>query len=92
MGFKEGMSALGKGLADWAEKATPLELKLENIGKPVEVKTWVREGPGIANESLTVYAGVLKSYVIFCDGIEITLEDDLKIQTRFKTYRVEVAV
>jgi hypothetical protein len=92
MGFKEGMSALGKGLADWAGKATPLELKLANIGKPVEVKIWVREGPGIANESLTVYAGILKSYAIFNDGLEIVLDDGRTIEAGFKTHRVEVAV
>ncbi|QED11685.1 hypothetical protein PP914_gp197 [Arthrobacter phage Qui] len=92
MGFKDGINALGKGLADWAEKATPLELKLSNIGKPVEVKTWVREGPGVANESLTTYAGVLKSYVIFCDGIEIVLADVALIEVGFKTHRIEVSV
>jgi hypothetical protein len=91
MGFKEGMSALGKGIAAWAETVTPIELKLSNIGKPVEVCTWVREGDGIANESRTVYAGVLKSYAIFHDGIEIVLEDGRKIETGFKTHRIEVA-
>ena len=92
MGFKEGMNALGKGLAEWAEKATPLQLQLSNIGKPVEVRVWVREGPGVANESLTVYAGILKSYVIFCDGLEIVLDDGHKIEAGFKTHLVEVAV
>jgi hypothetical protein len=93
MGFKEGMKALGKGIADWAETSTPVELKLSNIGKPVEVRTWVREGPGVANESLTVYAGILKSYAIFSDGFEIVLDDGRKgrkIEAGFKTHRVEV--
>jgi hypothetical protein len=92
MGFKEGMNALGKGIANWAETATPVELKLSNIGKPVEVRTWVREGPGVANESLTVYAGILKSYVIFSDGIEIVLDDGHKIEVGFKSHRIEVSV
>jgi hypothetical protein len=92
MSFKDGMNAIGKGIANWAEKATPIELKLSNIGKPVEVRVWVREGPGVANESLTVYAGILKSYVIFCDGLEIVLDDGHKIEAGFKTHRVEVNV
>ena len=92
MGFKDGMNALGKGLANWAESATPVELKLSNIGKPVEVHTWVREGPGIATESRTVYAGVLKSYAIFSDGLEIVLDDGRKIEAGFKSHRVEVTV
>lgn len=90
--FAEGMSVLGKGIAAWAEKATPLALNLANIGKPAEVKVWDREGPGISNESLTVYAGVLTSYAIFNDGFEIVLNDSRKIEAGFKTHRVEVNV
>lgn len=90
--FKEGMNNLGKGIAAWAEKATPLDLKLANISKPVEVRVWVREGPGIVNESLTIYVGVLKSYAVYPDGMEIDLVGIDKIKVGFKTHRVEVNV
>lgn len=92
MGIKEGMSALGKGLAAWAETATPVELKLSNIGKPVEVRTWIREEQGVDNNSMKNYTGILESFVISREGVDITLVGVPKISTTFKNYRVEVRV
>jgi hypothetical protein len=91
MSFKNAMSNIGKGLSDWVDNAPPTELKLSNIGKPVEVRTWVLNGGGgVENESLSVYAGVLKSYGIFHDGFEIGLDGVDLIEVPRKGYRLEV--
>jgi hypothetical protein len=93
MGFKDTMSSIGKGLSDWVDNMTPAELKLSNIGKPVEVRTWVLNGGGgVESESLNVYAGTLESYAIFSDGIEIKLYGRVKLEIPRKGTRIEVNV
>ena len=90
MSFKNAMSNIGKGIAEWAENAPPTELKLSNIGRTVEIRTWVTNGGGVEPESLAIYAGVLKGYAILQDGYEICLAEMALIEVPRKGYRLEV--
>ena len=90
--FTEGMKVLGKGIADWAESAPPTALKLENIGKPVEVRTWVREEQGVNNDSMMVYVGVLESFTIGRVGMSVSLVGVPSININRNNYRIEVRV
>lgn len=75
-----------------SSKKVPYVLRIANVGKPVEVKVYLRDGRGVNSESLDRFVGTLEGFWHNKDSLTIKLHGFDRIVTTWADNYVEVGV
>jgi hypothetical protein len=70
----------------------PYVLRLANIGKPVEVKVYLRDGRGVNSDSLDTFVGTLEGFWYNNTGLTVKLHGFDRIVTTWAENYTKVEV